>query len=148
MLVDDADPVCVAIERDPCFGLVRLHGGDEIHEVLRNRGIWMMVGKGSVALAEQPAALDAELREQCRRDEGSGSVSAVVHDANAARERADSLDDVVDVAVDDHLFPLRSDGTGGPFGRLSQLIEILNVFAVQRRRTHRQLEPVVLGRIV
>ena len=45
----------------------------------------MMIRKGPVALAEQSAALDAELREQLRRDERAGAVAAVV-DARIGRE--------------------------------------------------------------
>src|SRR4249919_3569443 len=96
ILVHNADAVGVAVKRDSDLSLVLLHRRDEIDEVLRNGRIRVMVGKGSVALAKQTATFDAELCEQCRCDERSGSVSAVVHDANAALERANPLDDIVD----------------------------------------------------
>ena len=44
----------------PKLRFLALHGGDEIREVLRNGGIWMVVGKGAIALAKQSCRVNAQ----------------------------------------------------------------------------------------
>ena len=52
-LIDDADAIRVAIEGDADLRAVFFHGSNEILEILRYRGIRMMIREGPVALAKQ-----------------------------------------------------------------------------------------------
>jgi hypothetical protein len=69
VLVDDANPVAVTVECDADLGPILLHRGDQVLEVLGNRRVGMMVGEGSITLAEQPSSLDAQPLEQLRGDQ-------------------------------------------------------------------------------
>src|SRR5690242_5673371 len=54
LVIDDSDPIRVAIERDAELGAIFLHGGDEVLEILRHRRIGMMVRERAVAFAKNP----------------------------------------------------------------------------------------------
>ena len=67
-LVDRADPVGVAVERDAQLGPGAPHLGLQVAQVLGHRGIGMVVGEGPVRLAEERRHLGAErLRAWTRR---------------------------------------------------------------------------------
>ena len=121
---------------------------DEVLEIFGDRRIGMVIRERAVALAEQPAALNAEALEQLRRDERTGAVAAVVDDFDLALERTDLGDHVVDVPRDDRLIPHAALLVGGLGRLLRQRVEMLNVLAVHRALLERELEPVVLGRIM
>src|SRR5687767_2359081 len=99
--VDHADPVRIAVERDPQLRAFRTNGGDEGLEVLRDGRIGVMVRERAVVLGEKTERIQAQRTEQLRRDARSRSIAAVVDDLERPRESADPGRDVVDVAADD-----------------------------------------------
>src|SRR5439155_25946675 len=116
-------------------------------EVFGNGRIGMMVRKGAVALAEQTAAGDAEPLEKLWRDERAGAVAAIIDDANPAAQTADPLRHVVDVPFDDRFLTYTARSCSRSRAR-SEGVEVLNLLAVYGRRAERELEAVVLRRIV
>src|SRR5258708_5937582 len=147
IFVDDTDAVSVAVERDTDLRLVFCHGGDQVFQILGDRRIWMVIGKGAVALAEQAACLDAQGFEQLRRNERARAVAAVIHHSHRRRERACASEDILDVVIDDPLRLHRS-ALGALHRLLNQRVQVPDLVTVQRRRAERQLEAVVLGRVV
>src|SRR6266550_2843879 len=146
-VVDHADAVRVAIERNADVGVVPLHGGDEILDVLRDSGIRVVIRKRAVALAEQKARFDAELRKELWRNEGACSVATIEDDLQVARKFPDVRRNVVDVAVDD-LFVAKPALPAWEFARAGEPIEVLYIGAVNGAGSEAKLESVVLGRIV
>src|SRR5215469_1283997 len=100
-MVDDPDPVCVAIKRNTEVRAARTHGGNQICEILDDRWIGVMIGEGAVALAEQIARIEAETAKQATGHEGSSAIPAVEDHAQPPRKCPRACDDVVDVPVDD-----------------------------------------------
>src|SRR6266699_3563163 len=146
-VVDHTDAVRVAIERNADVGVVLFHGGDEILDVFRDSRIRVVIRKRAVALAEQKARLDAELRKELWRNKGARSVATIENDHQVAREFPDVCRNVVDVAVDDLLVAKRA-LPAWEFARDSELIEVLYISAVNGAGCETKLESVVLGRIV
>ncbi len=99
-VVDDADPVGIAIEGNPEVGATRAHRGDQVVQVLDDRRIGMMIGEGAVALAEQ--ILASSPRRPNRRP--ATSEPAPFPQSKMTRKRRasgpDACHDVIDVAVD------------------------------------------------
>ena len=147
LIVDDSDAVRIAVEGDSQVGPILFHRGDQVLQVLLNRRVRMVIGKGPVALAEQAARLDAKLREKLWRHQRPSSVSAIEYHLEIARELPNATRDVVDVAVDHLLFPKRS-LPSRKFPRDGKVVQVLNVGAKNRGGSQPQLETVVLARIV
>ena len=146
-IVDHANAIGVAIEGDANVGTIFLYRGDQILKVFWNCRIRVMIGKGSVALAEKVAWLDTESCEKPRHDERSCSVAAIENGLEIARQLADTTSDVVDVAIDDWL----AVQTPLPARELScnrQIVDVLNVGAVDGIGRQPKLEPIVLWRVV
>src|SRR6266481_6451920 len=143
-VVDHADAVRVAIERNADVGVVLFHGGDQILDVFWDSGIRVVIRKRAVALAVQKARLDAELRKELWRNKGARSVATIEDDLQVATNFPDVRRNVVDVAVDD-LFVAKRALPAWEFARNGELIEVLYVSAVNGAGSETKLESVVLG---
>jgi hypothetical protein len=101
----------------------------------------------TVALAEKTANRLSELLEEKRCDDRAGSIACVDNDLQWTRYLTDPLYDIVDVALDDLLaaeLPLTTRKLSGD----SEIIDVLDVVAVNRSRAESKLESVELRRIV
>src|SRR3954469_5187021 len=99
-VVDDTDPIGVAVERNSNVGVVLLYSGNQRLEIFRHRRIRMVIRKGAVALAEETAWLDAELGKKLRRHHCARTISAVDDNLQIAGQLPDPAGYVVDVVVD------------------------------------------------
>ena len=75
--VDRADAIGVAVERDAELGTQRLHGHDQIGEVLGLRWVGMVVWEAAVEVAVERHDVEAQLgveRDRCR---SSGTVAGI-----------------------------------------------------------------------
>src|ERR1700682_5713082 len=106
-----------------------------------------MVRKSPIALAEQAARLDAELREKLRRHQCPGSVAAIQNHFEIARELANASGDIVDVTID-YLLLVEFAVSSWKLPGDGKLVEVLDIGAKNRCGAEAQLETVVLGRIV
>ncbi len=84
---DHAEPVAVAVEREPCVVAAFIHFGDQISEVFRFARVGMVIGKGAVDLAKKLGDVAAELLEQLWR-EFAGDAIAAIHERCASCARA------------------------------------------------------------
>src|SRR6185437_278665 len=76
LAVDGADPVGVAVERDPQLRAGRLDPRDERLQVLGDGGIWMVIGEAPVRIAVDRLRLDPQLFEDGERREPPRAVAA------------------------------------------------------------------------
>src|SRR5690606_13284970 len=95
--VHNANPVGISVKRDAQFCTILAHGSDQVFQVLDDRRVRMMVGKGAVAFAEQPASVQLQPFKELRRNQGTRSVTAVENHLHRSRNRACSLENVLQV---------------------------------------------------
>src|SRR6185437_1994494 len=145
--LNDADPVSVAVERNAEIVAALVHLVDEIFEILRNGRVRMVVGKRAVTFAEHARDFDTELCEQLWCDEATDAVTGIDRDPEWARDLANSTKHIVDVPIDDRFISPAALPLGETSGD-SELVNALNVVAVDRRPADAELESVVLGRVV
>src|SRR5512141_1471176 len=107
----------------------------------------MVIGKRPVAFAEQDVCRHSDSIEQLLRDDGSDSVAAINYAGDGSRNLPDALADIFDVAID-NLLVAQATIAGGKLSRHGELIDFLNVVAVDGARSKPELEPVELRRIV
>ena len=86
-LVHRADPVAVAVERDPQLRAVAPDLRLEVAQVLGDGGIGMVVGEGPVRLAEERHDLGAQRAKSGDGDQARGAVAAVHHDRTGRSSR-------------------------------------------------------------
>ena len=79
LVVDDADPIGVTVVGDPHLGLLLLHRGDEVLEVLQHRRVRVVVGEPGVHLAEEGHHVEAHRTQQRHRHLAPGAVAGVDH---------------------------------------------------------------------
>src|SRR6185312_15077784 len=106
-----------------------------------------MIRERAVALAEEPRPFDIEAIEEPGRHERPDAVSAIHDDLESSLQRAGTRDDVVDVGIDD-LPRANASLSCWKFAGDREAVDLLDLLAVYRGRAERQLESVVLGRIV
>src|SRR5450759_1763215 len=145
-LSDDAEAVAVAVEREADFGVAALQGFDQVGEILRHRGIRVVIGESAVHLAEEFGHLAAETAIQLRRVRTGDTVAAVDGDFHRPRELHVTGDacEVIGVDVGSAVTAIARRNVPA-FDALPQSLD-----CVARERVARQhdLEPVVIGRVV
>ena len=143
---DHAEPVAVAVEGESQFGPLPAHRGDEVAEVLRLRGIGVMVGEAAVDVAVELDDLAAEPAIEFPRGRAGDAVAAIDRDLHRAREARIRNDaQQVGLAHIGTAVPPRSAGEIPFFDAAPQA---LDVFAGERDAVEHHLQAVVLGGIV
>ena len=154
LAVHDAEPVAVAVEREPEVRPVLAHRRDEVAQVLRHARVRMVIGKVAVDLAVQLHHVVPERPEQARRDVSGHAVAAVDDDlpGQVAGHGRDLRADAPDVVPDD----LRAAQAAGPANvppgveivLLDPAPQVPDGAAVQRLARQHDLQTVVVGRVV
>ena len=145
-VVDDADPVGVAVVADAELGAALPDLGDELLHGLGQRRVRVVVGKAAVRLGEDVDDLGAHPPEQGHGHDPARAVAGVDDDLDRPGE-ADVPGDVILVFGDD--VERRHAAVAAREDALADdLVERLDRLAVERIVAGHHLEAVVLGRIV
>ena len=95
-LVDEEDPVGVAIEGQADVGALLEHRRLEVHQVLGLDRVGRVVGEGAVELGEEDVDVEGEASEHHGHHQAAHAVGRVGHDLERAqRPDVDEGDDVV-----------------------------------------------------
>ena len=146
LLVHGADAVGVAVESDPEIGPGLTHPFLKGAHQLGHRGIGEMVRKASVRLREDRVHVAPERAKELGPQDARGAVSWIHDDPKLALQR-DPGDEIAQVVLvhgsSGHRPALRRHRR-----RADPVSHVLDLRAVQRGDPVRQLEPVVLDRVV
>ena len=148
VLVHRTDAVGVAVVRDPDRRVIFFHRRDQVAHVLLDRRVRMMVGEAPVHLGVEFDRLEPEPFHQRRRDHPAASVAAVHDDLESRRELELRHDEIVVVGNHRALGERALRAGRDKIAPLDYFAQPLNLRAVNRRRSHAQLEAVVLGRVM
>ncbi len=80
-LVDDAQAIAVAVPGDADAGFLGLHPVDQRLQVLRHRGVGVMIGEAAVHLAEEGGGVQPELLHRGDTERSGRAVARVDHES-------------------------------------------------------------------
>ncbi len=146
-VIHRADAVGITIERDSQLGAGPANLGLKIGEILRNGGIGMVIGEGSVGFAEERRHFGAERPQGRNRDQAADSVATIHHDMHRTFEPV-ALDDGLAVGGEDGGVVSLAAPPRPPGLARNDVVERADTVAVQRLSGEHHLEAVELGRIV
>ena len=91
-----ADAITVAVEGQADIGVFAFHFGDQVDQVLRFAGIWMVIGEIAIDFTVQRDHRAAQGLDQLRSDHPGHAVAAVDHHAHGFGH-GDVIADLVEV---------------------------------------------------
>ena len=142
------ETVAVAVEGQAEFGIGLAQAADQVLQILRVRGVRVVVREGAVDVAEQFDDVAAERAVQPRRDRAGHAVAAVDGDLHRPRQ-LHVADDARQVLLDDLGLLQFARLTGAlEAAVLDPLAQRLDAVAVQRLAGDHHLQAVVLGGVV
>jgi hypothetical protein len=107
----------------------------------------MVIRECPVALAKENERRESDALEKLLCDKRACTVTTIDHAVDIAGYLADSVADIVHVAID-YRFVAKLPFTAREFARERELINLLDVFPVDGSLSNPKLESIELGRIV
>src|SRR6476660_5564195 len=141
-----AESIAVAVERQSELAMTLRQRFDEIVQVLRHRGIGVMIGKGAVDLTIQLAYGAAQTPVELRSISPRDAVAAIDNDVEWALKPY-VCNDALEVRLSDVGLAVTARAGGEPAG-FDALTQALDRLSRERFARDHHLQPVVLRRIV
>src|SRR6185437_9977581 len=148
LFINSSDSVCISVIPDSHIGPMILHRLHEVGQVLKHRGVRMMIRKASVQIAIEPRYLTSQQLKRLFGDKGSRAVPAIDHDMQSGRlDMREVLLNVSQIVRNDRMLRVM------PAPRyectfLHHSSKFLNFLSMDGRLADTDLEPVIFGRVV
>ena len=144
---DDAQTVAVAVKGQAQFGACGLQSRDDVFQVLRLAGVWMMVGEVAIHFAEQLNHFAAQGAEDARRCGTRNAVPAIDHHFHGAAQAHIAHDAGNVVGSHIHMLDAAASFEHPALG-LHDLSQALNFVTINSAATEDHFETVVVLRVV